>query len=55
MKENNIVEKPPKKRRSKVTIIVEDASDSEYEDEEMNSVWRNRRPSPGQWMEPVEY
>lgn len=47
-------DKPPKKRRSKVTVIVEDASDSEYEDDELNSVWRNRRPSPGQWMEPVE-
>jgi hypothetical protein len=47
-------EKSKKPRRRRVTVIVEDASDSEYEDEELNSVWRNRRPSPGEWMEPVE-
>jgi hypothetical protein len=34
-------------------VIVEDASDSEQEDVILDSVWRNRRPSPGQWMEPV--
>jgi hypothetical protein len=45
-------EKTP--RRHRVTVIVEDASDSEYEGDELNSVWRNRRPSPGEWMEPVE-
>jgi hypothetical protein len=43
-----------KTRRRRVTVTVEDASDSENEDEELNSVWRNRRPSPGEWMEPVE-
>jgi hypothetical protein len=43
-----------KPTRSRVTVIAEDASDSENEDEELNSVWRNRRPSPGEWMEPVE-
>jgi hypothetical protein len=43
-----------KPRHRRVTVIVEDASDSENEDEELNSVWRNRRPSPGEWMEPVE-
>jgi hypothetical protein len=42
-------------RRGRVTVMVEDASDSENEDEELNSVWRNRRPSHGEWMEPVEY
>merc|ERR1719343_839774 len=42
-----------KKKKKKITVIVEDASDSEYDDE-FNSPWRNRRPSPGQWMEPVE-
>jgi hypothetical protein len=42
-----------KKFKKKVTIIVEDASDSETEDECKSDVWRNRRPSPGQWMEPV--
>jgi hypothetical protein len=41
-------------RRKRVTIIVEDASDSENEDDEFSSVWRNRRPSPGQWLEPVD-
>jgi hypothetical protein len=43
-----------KSMRRRVTLMVEDASDSENEDEELNSVWRNRRPSPGEWMEPVE-
>merc|ERR1711907_515504 len=47
-------EKKKKPKRKRVTIIVEDASDSEYEDDDYNSPWRNRRPSPGQWMEPVE-
>jgi hypothetical protein len=45
--------KGKKKKKNKITIVVEDASDSEYEDE-FQSPWRNRRPSPGQWMEPVE-
>eukprot|EP00934_Nitzschia_sp_Nitz4_P003005 Nitzschia sp. Nitz4//scaffold66_size103028//25257//26051//NITZ4_004493-RA/size103028-processed-gene-0.26-mRNA-1//-1//CDS//3329556335//2995//frame0 len=45
--------KSKKKNSKKVTIIVEDASDSEAEDFYM-SPWRNRRPSPGQWLEPVE-
>merc|ERR1711920_27068 len=43
-----------KKLKRRVTIIVEDASDSEAEEDEQKSVWRNRRPSPGEWMEPVE-
>ena len=43
-----------KKSKKRVTVIVEDASDSETEDDEIKSYWRNRRPSPGQWMEPVE-
>ena len=43
-----------KTRRQRETVIVEEASDSENEDEELNSVWRNRRPSPEEWMEPVE-
>lgn len=41
-------------RRRKVTVIVEDASDSEYEQDEREAMWSNRRPSPGKWMEPVE-
>ena len=50
----NAVKKTKKPRRKKVTITVEDASDSECEEENTNSVWRNRRPSPGEWLEPVE-
>jgi hypothetical protein len=42
-----------KSGKKRVTVIVEDASDSETEDE-FKSVWRNRRPSPGEWIEPVE-
>ena len=40
-------------RTRRITITVEDASDSECEDE-FDSPWRNLRPSPGQWIEPVE-
>lgn len=44
--------KLPKK---KITIVVEDVvSDSEDEDDKLKSVLRNRRPSPGQWMEPID-
>merc|ERR1711874_590496 len=32
---------------------VEDASDSECE-EEFKDCWHNRRPQPGEWIEPVE-
>lgn len=32
---------------------VEDASDSECE-EEYNDYWHNRRPQPGEWIEPIE-
>jgi len=36
-------------------IIVENVPDEEDEElKEMHSVWRNRVPSPGQWLEPVE-
>ena len=36
-------------------MIVEDVPDDEDEEiREMRSIWRNRIPSPGQWMEPVE-
>jgi len=43
----------PSMRRKKVTVVVEDASDSESED--LRSSERNRLvPSPGQWMEPVK-
>merc|ERR1712085_56732 len=37
----------------RITVTVEDVSDSECESE-FDSPWRNRLPSPGQWMEPVE-
>jgi hypothetical protein len=36
-------------------ILVEDVPDEEDEElRELRSVWRNRVPSPNQWMEPVE-
>ena len=40
-------------RRDRFTVTVEDASDDESEQDPFKSVWNNRRPSPGQWMEPV--
>ena len=41
-------------RKHRVTVIVEDASDSECENA-FESPWRNRRPSPDEsWMEPIE-
>jgi hypothetical protein len=43
-------------RKKKITVIVEDASDSEEENEDINSMWRNRHPGPGDsWMEPVQH
>jgi len=42
------------RKKQKVTVVVEDASDSESEDE-YKSAFRNRRPSPGEWMEPVDH
>merc|ERR1711862_646679 len=42
-----------KKSKKRVTVLVEDASESEGEDE-FDSICRNRRPSPGEWMEPVK-
>lgn len=39
--------------RGSVTVMVEDASDDESDQDSINSVCRNRRPSPGQWMEPI--
>lgn len=41
-----------KRTKKVVTVTVEDASDIE-EDDDLKSPWRNRRPSPGEWMEPV--
>lgn len=38
---------------TKTDVVVEDASDDE-EEKELKSIWRNRRPSPGILMEPVE-
>lgn len=37
-------------------IVVETVPNEEDDElRELHSVWRNRRPSPGQWMEPCEY
>lgn len=49
--------KADKKISRRVTVVVEDASDSEYEDDDrtINDAWRNRRPSPGVLMEPVDF
>jgi hypothetical protein len=45
---------PSKPRRKRITVVVEDASDSEYENDEHKSTWRNRVPSPNEsWMEPI--
>lgn len=53
-KSNNTSQRKNSPRRSRITVVtVEDASDSEYENE-FDSPWRNRLPSPGEWMEPVE-
>jgi hypothetical protein len=41
-----------KMSKKKVNIVVEDASDSESE-KDFKSIWRNRHPSPGQLMEPI--
>lgn len=46
------VEAIPKKNR--ILVEVEDASDSECEDE-FSDYFRNRRPSMGEWIEPVEF
>jgi hypothetical protein len=53
-KETTKTKKTKKPRHKRVTITVEDASDSETEDDHLDSVFRNRRPSPGQWIEPVD-
>uniref|UniRef100_A0A7S4IY64 Uncharacterized protein n=1 Tax=Odontella aurita TaxID=265563 RepID=A0A7S4IY64_9STRA len=48
--------KPTKKTVVKSSVLigdVEDASDSEQEDL-ASSIWRNRMPSEGEWMEPVQ-
>ena len=46
--------KNSKGRKKKITITVEDASDSEYDDD-FSSPWRSRRPGPGEsWIEPVD-
>jgi hypothetical protein len=50
-----VIRRPNDHPKNKLTtVIVEDASDSESDKDELRSVWRNRLPSPGQWMEPVE-
>ena len=38
-----------------ITLVVEDVPIEEDEElRDLNSVWRNRMPSKGEWMEPVE-
>ena len=38
-----------------ITLVVEDVPLEEDEElRDLNSVWRNRMPSKGEWMEPVE-
>ena len=47
----------PSDNRKVATVLVEDVSDSEEDDDmssTLNKTLRNRRPSPGQWIEPVE-
>lgn len=42
-------------KKKQITITVEDVPfDEDEELKELHSVWRNRAPSPGQWMEPVD-
>lgn len=36
-------------------IVVEDVDDEEDDElRELHSIWRNRSPSPGQWIEPID-
>ena len=43
------------KNKKTLTLVVEDVPlDEDEELRELHSVWRNRVPEPGQWMEPVE-
>lgn len=52
--DNSVKEIIPKEdHRAAFAVTVEDASDSENEDDNLHSIWCNRQPSPGQWMEPV--
>ena len=47
---------PPKRKMT--MVLVEDVSDSEEDSYDtsviLDTTVRNRRPSPGQWLEPVE-
>eukprot|EP01083_Nonionella_stella_P124560 376208_1 len=52
-KERVLSRKPPLKS-SILVGDVEDASDSECEDE-FSDIWHNRRPQSGRWIEPVEF
>jgi hypothetical protein len=43
------------KNKKTLTLVVEDVPlDEDDELRELHSIWRNRVPEPGQWMEPVE-
>ena len=51
------MKKSKKKANNRSSILiggVEDASDSEYEDDEFKDFWHNRRPEKS-WIEPVEF
>lgn len=43
------------KNKKTLTLVVEDVPlDEDEELRELHSVWRNRAPEPGQWMQPVD-
>ena len=52
----NYLPKKDKRKSKKITVIVEDVSDdSDNDNDELKSIWRNRHPSPSEsWMEPIE-
>ena len=53
--ENNDIGNSQKKNTKTLTLVVEDVPlDEDEELRELRSVWRNRVPEPGQWIEPVE-
>ncbi|KAL7517739.1 hypothetical protein ACHAWX_002635 [Stephanocyclus meneghinianus] len=53
-KENNTIIK--NKKHSVISLVVEDVPIEEDDElRDLHSVWRNRAPSPGQWMEPIDH
>lgn len=54
-KENVTPTNAPTNKPKTITLVVEDVPiDEDEELRELHSVWRNRAPSPGEWMEPIE-